>query len=231
MFYSEAIVDGRKKKYKQVEKRASVHNRKAFHGAMYGSLKAVSNKYTFGSAGVAIQSEISSSELDRKFLDLRKRLSSNRYKKVTARILRDAGFKFTKLQDRTLWTFNDYNGRYFQFHWVKLVGSERNFEVMANFMSRQANYDRCRKFTLAKTKGLHKFEVQLSCGCCDAEVWFTSEDAIAKAFELAGLSSSADIRDDLGNLVTGVDTFYGYRRVEEERRGLGYLINKAGITF
>lgn len=231
MFYSEAIVAGRKQKSKQVEKRASVHNRKAFHGALYGSLKAASNKHTFGSAGVAIQAGFTSDVMDRKFLNLRKRLNSNRFKKVTARKLREAGYKFAKLKDRKLWTFNDYNGRYFQFDWIEMVGGERDFEVMANFMSRQGNYERCRKFTLAKTKGLHKFEVQLSCGCCDAEVWFTSEEAIAAAFEVAGLTSSAEIRDDLGNLVDGVDTFYGYRRVEEERRGLGYLINQAGITF
>ena len=70
---------------------------------------------------------------------------------------------------------------------------------------------------------MHTFIVQLSCGCCDAEVQFLSEERIAAAFTAAGLSSTATITDDAGEEIGSVDTFYGWRRADEDRRGLSWL--------
>ena len=77
-----------------------------------------------------------------------------------------------------------------------------------------------------KTKGLKKYVLQLSCGCCDVDAWFASEDRLQSQFAAAGLSVGAVIRDDLGRDITGVDTFYGYRQEKDARRGLDYLIRR-----
>lgn len=77
-----------------------------------------------------------------------------------------------------------------------------------------------------KTKGLKKYVLQLSCGCCDADAWFASEDRLKSQFVAAGLTVDAAIRDDIGQDITGVDTFFGYRQEKDARRGLDYLINR-----
>lgn len=62
---------------------------------------------------------------------------------------------------------------------------------------------------------MKQYNVQLSCGCCDAILNFENESSIQKAFQLSGLSSNAIIVDDNGVEVEGVDTFYGYREIIE----------------
>lgn len=236
MFYSMAMAQGRKKRAKSVEKRNKNHNRKATLGSLYGSVQVVSTKETFGVASAALRNIGFSNitKLDEKFRDLRARLRSNRMKRIGARVLRNAGFKFDRLKDCTTVRWLDSSwGRsyYYRFHWLKMVGSERDFEAVVDFTLLAYNQERCRKFRLDKDVGLNKYIVQLSCGCCDADVYFRNDEAIAKAFQDAGLTSSGEIRDELGNVVDNVDTFYGFRNVSEERRSLGYLMNKAGITF
>lgn len=54
------------------------------------------------------------------------------------------------------------------------------------------------------------YMVHLVCGCCQGELHFSSPEAIATAFENAGLTSSGTITDELGNVVEDIDTFYGY---------------------
>lgn len=76
------------------------------------------------------------------------------------------------------------------------------------------------------TKGLKTYVLQLNCGCCDREVWFRSEETLKSQFTAVGLTVSATIHDDLGQAVERVDTFYGYRREKEARRGLDYLVRR-----
>lgn len=81
-----------------------------------------------------------------------------------------------------------------------------------------------------KIGNLKPFVVQLSCGCCDATVYFADEKGIKTALYNAGLQCSAVIEDAAGQRVEGVDTFYGYRLETDKRRGLDYLaalINRA----
>lgn len=77
-----------------------------------------------------------------------------------------------------------------------------------------------------KVKGMKKFIVQLSCGCCDSEVFFYEEQTLIDQMQNAGFSVSASITDDLGIVVENVDTFYGYRTEKESQRSLEYLIEK-----
>lgn len=63
---------------------------------------------------------------------------------------------------------------------------------------------------------MKQYEVELVCGCCSDILHFKSEENIQKAFEKAGLGSSVTITDDVGNVVEGIDTFYGYREVKED---------------
>lgn len=74
---------------------------------------------------------------------------------------------------------------------------------------------------------LKAYKVQLACSCCDATVYFSSDEAIEAAFARAGLSSVATIVDEAGQVVEEVDTFYGWRRTGEPRRGLEYLWERA----
>lgn len=74
-----------------------------------------------------------------------------------------------------------------------------------------------------KVSGLKAFVVQMGCGCCDSTVYFKDEIAIQNKFNQIGLACSAVIEDEAGQVVEGVDTFYGYRRETDKRRGLEYL--------
>jgi hypothetical protein len=64
------------------------------------------------------------------------------------------------------------------------------------------------------------------CGCCEAELFFNTEENINAAFEKAGLSSSATIVDDNNIAHEGIDTFYGYRLVDEAKHDLSYLVKQ-----
>lgn len=68
-----------------------------------------------------------------------------------------------------------------------------------------------------------KFVAQLDCGCCDTTMQFHSVESAHAAFPKAGLDNGVTITDDAGVVHKGVDTFYGFRREEEEPRGLGFL--------
>lgn len=63
------------------------------------------------------------------------------------------------------------------------------------------------------------------CGCCTAEMRFTSAKTAAEAFAKAGLQNSATIVDDKGTTHEGIDTFYGFSLSDDEQkdRGLKYL--------
>lgn len=82
------------------------------------------------------------------------------------------------------------------------------------------------KDQLKKIQKCKKFIVQLNCGCCDAEVFFKDESALKKQFEDQGLTVSGVITDEIGNEVSGVDMFYGYRSPSSERRSLEYLVEQ-----
>jgi hypothetical protein len=73
-----------------------------------------------------------------------------------------------------------------------------------------------------------KIYARCVCGCCDAQMAFTSVDSAARAFEAAGLTSNAVIVDDKGNAHEGIDTFYGFSTSDQvmAMRGLGYLFNQ-----
>lgn len=60
---------------------------------------------------------------------------------------------------------------------------------------------------------MKKYNVQLSCGCCDANVYFMNETNIINCFNKVGLTSSGIIIDDLNNIIEDVDTFYGFKEV------------------
>lgn len=75
-------------------------------------------------------------------------------------------------------------------------------------------------------KGLKGYIVQLGCGCCDAEVFFASDADIETAITAMGLTSSGVLVDQTGVEVHGVDTFYGFRRSDEPRRGLDFLLSR-----
>jgi hypothetical protein len=55
---------------------------------------------------------------------------------------------------------------------------------------------------------MKKYNVQLLCGCCEAELAFENEDAIKKAF-------GETMKDDEGKIVEDIDIFYGYREINE----------------
>lgn len=52
-------------------------------------------------------------------------------------------------------------------------------------------------------------QVTRSCGCCTAILWFRDEQVAEQAFEFAGLTADAQIRDDLGDTYH-VDSYPGY---------------------
>jgi hypothetical protein len=53
------------------------------------------------------------------------------------------------------------------------------------------------------------FQVQHDCGCCFTEVQFESRESANAAMKKAGLGSCVTLVDDAGQVVHGVDTFYG----------------------
>lgn len=67
------------------------------------------------------------------------------------------------------------------------------------------------------------------CGCCTTEMQFNDLTSAETAFNEAGLSSTATIRDDAGEEHKSVDTFYGFSVDEEEQgdRSLDYLARLA----
>lgn len=54
------------------------------------------------------------------------------------------------------------------------------------------------------------YSVRHSCGCCYSDIQFENDEAIQKAFEAAGYTSSGTIVNETGTAVHDVDTFYGY---------------------
>jgi hypothetical protein len=66
---------------------------------------------------------------------------------------------------------------------------------------------------LNKKKKCKKFKVFLNCGCCSEIVYFFNEDIILDIFNKIGYTSTGTIIDNLGNVVNGVDTFYGYSKL------------------
>ena len=65
-----------------------------------------------------------------------------------------------------------------------------------------------------KKKKCKKFKVYLSCGCCDATVFFFSINSIDAKFVKMGYTSSGVLTDDLGNVIRDVDTFAGYQEIK-----------------
>lgn len=53
-------------------------------------------------------------------------------------------------------------------------------------------------------------QVTQSCGCCTAILWFRDPQVAEQAFERAGLTSSAEMCDDMGDIYR-VDSYLGYR--------------------
>lgn len=61
------------------------------------------------------------------------------------------------------------------------------------------------------------FKLQYDCGCCFAETaQFESLETAQAALEKAGLGNGRTITDDVGNVFTGVDTFYGVMEMDED---------------
>lgn len=52
------------------------------------------------------------------------------------------------------------------------------------------------------------------CGCCWSELFFKSEDNAVKMLQAVGLKNGANIVDDKGTFHEGIDTFYGFQKVE-----------------
>lgn len=71
-----------------------------------------------------------------------------------------------------------------------------------------------------------KFIAQLNCGCCDTTMQFHSQESAQAAFSAAGMTTGASITDDAGEVHEGIDTFYGFRQEDEERRGLLFLVDQ-----
>ena len=75
---------------------------------------------------------------------------------------------------------------------------------------------------------MQTFIAKCGCGCCEEELQFVDEASGQRAFEAAGLDSSATIVDDAGVSYSNIDTFYGFwsKDQEPEGRGLGYLVER-----
>jgi hypothetical protein len=232
MFRSTAMMLGKRKRSNMYKK--PYEKKDFFAWKTYGDVSVYSTADTHGVASAALrygQNETNAGDSNGRARILRHRLANNQLKKIAKKILHQKGFSFTKLVWRKTLLKNRWGNGYYGFDWLEMKGSERNIEVVVDFTLLNSNMARMRKFRLDKEVGLNRYVVQLSCGCCDAEVYFDSDEAIQRAFDEAGLVSSGTIRDSLGNTVDGVDTFYGYRCIGEKRRSLDYLANKIGITF
>ncbi len=71
------------------------------------------------------------------------------------------------------------------------------------------------------------FRVQLDCGCCYANVQFKSRKSADKVIVKAGLGNGRTLVDDAGQVVEGVDTFYGIIEEDESTENpLGRLFNQ-----
>ncbi len=57
--------------------------------------------------------------------------------------------------------------------------------------------------------GMKIYTVLLSCGCCEANLFFSSDDKARTAIKEVGLGCMQSITDEVGNTVDHVDTFYG----------------------
>lgn len=66
-----------------------------------------------------------------------------------------------------------------------------------------------KKFELKLPKDMQMYTVALSCGCCEANLFFSSDSKAKTAIKEAGLGSMQLMTDELGNEVDHVDTFYG----------------------
>lgn len=162
-------------------------------------------------------------------MQLRRRLQERAKRNFIVGQLRRAGYDVSDMRlTRRSESFKGFDGktRFNTFYiWVSQTyrGIGLTLFVDETLLRRG---EKCRLFREAFHNGMKKYVVQLSCGCCDAEMYFRSEESMAAAFEAAGLTVSGVITDDLGNTIDGVDTFYGVRRSDEDRRGLGYLIDQ-----
>jgi len=58
---------------------------------------------------------------------------------------------------------------------------------------------------------METFQVQHDCGCCHSNVQFENREKALTALSDAGIGNGKTITDDVGKVVTGVDTFYGLR--------------------
>lgn len=73
------------------------------------------------------------------------------------------------------------------------------------------------------------FRVQHDCGCCYSDVQFESRESANRAFAKAGLGNGMTVIDDAGQVIEGVDTFYGVIEENESTDNpLGRLLNNFG---
>lgn len=77
-----------------------------------------------------------------------------------------------------------------------------------------------------KIRGMKKFILQLSCGCCDVDVYFRDEQTLKDQINAIGFTVGGVIQDDLGQVVEGVDTFYSYRTEKDKNRSIDYLVER-----
>jgi hypothetical protein len=73
------------------------------------------------------------------------------------------------------------------------------------------------------------FRVQLDCGCCYADVQFENRESANRAIAKAGIGNGMTLVDDAGQVVEGVDTFYGIiEEGESTENPLGRLLANFG---
>jgi len=61
---------------------------------------------------------------------------------------------------------------------------------------------------------MKKYGMLMDCGCCEAELLFSSDEDALQAVREVGLMNGAKITDASGHLHEGLDTFYGIWLIE-----------------
>jgi len=97
--------------------------------------------------------------------------------------------------------------------------------------ARKAAKRRAKAIRCGKVKVPATVHAQLDCGCCTAQLRFSTLERAREAFEKAGLQCSATIVDDDGVEHKNVDTFYGFEldKAKLDQPPLLRLAKRAGL--
>lgn len=201
----------------RVIKRNKSHFRGSKKYSCFGAIDILSSKQTRGEASCVIRHfNRTGHKFENRslYMGLSSRLQSKQMYRIAKRKLRNSGLRFSKLKyvEKKTWYVGRFRSTYVRNNWFVLVGAERDFEVIVDFLSYNRARTRCKMFTLQFKENLIKFNVTLDCGCCDADLYFRSEEEISEAFRRAEENSSGVIYDALGDCCDNVDIESGWSR-------------------